>query len=281
MTDLPPCTRVESGVDLSVEAYVERIGLEPETIETPNLETLERLQRAHVTSVPFENLDIVGGLDGRWETRPVTLSIPRLYEKIVSSNRGGYCFELNGLFHWLLDELGFEVDRVAARVVTESNASPPANHHANVVHLDRRYVVDVGMGTPVMRRPTPLDGSTRTDEAGVEWRVTECDWPSETHQTAYCPSQADEWTTRYVFDDEPRDLRYFEATNDYLQQARESPFTGDPIVSIATDDGHRKLTGETLLETIRGDEREQPIADDEWQATLARAFGLRLDRDSP
>ncbi|SFB80984.1 N-hydroxyarylamine O-acetyltransferase [Halobiforma haloterrestris] len=281
--DLPPRTRVgsdppgEGDPRPAVEAYLDRIGLKPDAIETQDLESLERLQRAHVRSVPFENLDIVGDPRGRWPERPIDLSVSALYEKIVASNRGGYCFELNGLFHWLLSEVGFEVDRVAGRVVTDGEPSPPANHHANVVHLDpdRRYVVDVGMGTPAMRRPTPFDGTARTDGAGVAWRVADCDRPGEPYRTEYRPPGADEWATRYVFSDEPRDLDYFAATNDYLQRAPESPFTGDPIVSIATADGHLKLTGDTLLETVDGEERKRSVTEDEWYATLARGFDLR------
>ena len=265
--------RVAAGTD--VDAYLRRIGVDPETVVETDLTTLERLQRAHVATVPFENLDIVGdSLDG-WERSTVVLSTPALHEKLVGAERGGYCFELNGLFHRLLDELGFDVDRVAARVVTEERPSPPANHHANVVHLDRRYVVDVGMSTPVMRRPTPLDGESRADAVGVEWRVVE----SERQDAAYCTQfrtpRDGAWSKRYVFGDAPRELHYFEATNDYLQRAPESPFTGDPIASVATDEGHRKLVGDTLIETAGDETRERTVSDDEFDEILAREFGIR------
>lgn len=260
------------------EDYLERIGVAPETVEAADLATLERLQRAHVTSVPFETLAIVGDPYGDRSGPGVELSLPATYEKLVDRGRGGYCFELNGLFHWLLAEVGYEVDRVAARVTSDGDAGPPANHHTNVVQLDRRYVVDVGMGTPVMRRPVPLNGEVRTDEAGVEWRIVESDRPDETYRSEFREPGDDEWSRRYVFSDVPRDLGYFEATNDYLQSAPESPFTGDPVVSIATEDGHLKLSGETLTETVGAEEYERTVSADEWYATLERAFGLQYER---
>lgn len=227
---------------LDAGAYVERIGVDPGAVGTPDLETLERLQRAHVTAVPFENLAIVGDPYGDREGGGVVLSVPHLYEKIVRGEGGGYCFELNGLFHWLLDALGYEVDRVAARVTGEALRTP-ANHHTNLVQLDRRYVVEVGTGVPMLRRPLPLDGTPRSDGAGVEWRIVESDRPDETYCTEYRPPGEEEWAKRYVFSDVPRELSYFEATNDYLQSAPESPFTGEPIVAIATEEGHGRCRG--------------------------------------
>lgn len=259
-------------------AYLNRIGVEPKNARTPDLETLERIQRAHVTAVAFENLAIVGDPYGDREGEGVVLSMPHLYEKIVERRRGGYCFELNGLFHWLLDELGYDVDRVAARVTSDGEARPPANHHTNVVELDRRYVVDVGMGIPVMRRPTPLDGTPRSDEVGVEWRIAESDRPDETYRSEYRSPGDEEWSVRYVFSDAPRELRYFEATNDLLQSAPESPFTDGPTVSIATEEGHRKLSKDSLTEMTGGDERERTVTGSEWHATLEKEFGLSYDR---
>jgi len=202
--------------------------------------------------------------------------LPAIYEKVVERERGGYCFELNGLFHCLLAELGYDVDRVAARVTSDGQARPPANHHTNVVDLDRRYVVDVGMGTPMMRQPTPLDGTPGTDDVGVTWRVAASERPDATYCTQFRSGDDEGWSTRYVFSDVPQDLGYFEATNDYLQSAPESPFTGAPVVTIATDDGHRKLTADTLSGTTGEGTWEYGVDEQAWPATLRREFGVTL-----
>lgn len=266
-----------SGSETTVNAYLRRIGLDPSTVAQPDLETLRRLQHAHVTSVPFENLAIVGDPFGDRDGPGVELSTSAFQEKVLERERGGYCFELNGLFYWLLEALGYDVDRVAARVTSDDGTSPPANHHSIVVTLDKRYVVDVGMGVPVMRQPTPLDGRARTDDVGVEWRIAECDRPDEGYRTEFREPDAVSWEVRYVFSVEPRSLDYFRATNDFLQSAPESPFTGDPVVTLGTAAGHRKLSATTLTETEGANEHERDVAEAEWHATLEREFGLTVD----
>jgi N-hydroxyarylamine O-acetyltransferase len=102
-----------------VEGYLNKLGIPPGSIGDPNRSTLARLQRAHVTTVPFETLSITGDPHGEREGEGIVLSIPHLYEKIVERGRGGYCFELNGLFYALLVALGYDADRIAARVTSD------------------------------------------------------------------------------------------------------------------------------------------------------------------
>ncbi|NLB43456.1 MAG: arylamine N-acetyltransferase, partial [Clostridiales bacterium] len=82
--DSPQCT---------VEGYLERIGYQGPLDNS--YKTLAALQEAHLKAVPYENLDIIYGI-------PLSLEIPDLYHKIVIQRRGGYCFESNALFRWLL-----------------------------------------------------------------------------------------------------------------------------------------------------------------------------------
>lgn len=78
---------------MNVSDYLKRIGI-CHAIE-PTLSNLRRLHLSHMRSVPFENLDIHMG-------NVIELSLPKLYKKIVVDRRGGFCYELNGLFYWLL-----------------------------------------------------------------------------------------------------------------------------------------------------------------------------------
>jgi len=261
-------------------AYFDRLGVDAP--EEPTFSAVSRLQEAHVTTVPFENLAIVGDPfqdddEARWEATGVDLSPSALYEKVVERERGGFCFELNGLFTELLRELGLDTDRLAARMVGEDGTGrPPANHHSIAVEFDRRYLVDVGMGTPPMRRPLPLDGEEVTDHTGVTWRVVESERPDEEFLTQYrMPGEA--WEDRYLVSDVPRDLSYFEATCDYLTSAPESPFTGDPVVSIGTEAGYRKLNRDRLTcwDSENGEEQERPVEPEEWVDLLEERFGLR------
>jgi N-hydroxyarylamine O-acetyltransferase len=254
-------------------SYFDRLGLDYAYVADPDLDVLETLQHAHVTTVPFETLGITGDPHGHREGDGVSLDPDDCYEKVVERERGGFCYELNGLFGALLDTLGYDVERRAAMVLTDGDPSPPANHLIHVVDLDRRYLVDVGMGVPALRTPLPLDGEEREDDAGVTWRVTDSDRPDTDHALQYREPSTD-WDVRYVFADEPHDRSYFEATCDYLTSAPESPFTGDPVVSLATEDGYRKLGPETLTRSIGQETTERDVDPEEWNALLDLEFGL-------
>src|SRR4030095_2224883 len=93
--------------ELDLPAYLRRIGYAGEL--SPSRAVLDALHRAHVTSIPFENLDILLGV-------PIRLDLPSLQAKLVSGRRGGYCFEQNALFASALEQVGFKVTRLAARV---------------------------------------------------------------------------------------------------------------------------------------------------------------------
>lgn len=262
-----------------VERYLERIQVDPATVgqAEPTRELLKRLQSAHVRHVPFENLSIVGDPFADTVGPGVSLDQGDLFEKLVERERGGYCFELNGLFTSLLDALGFDVHRAAAMILPEDGEpSVPANHHVIIARLDGEYVVDVGQGAPRMRQPVPLDGTeTVCDESGVAWRVVTNDRP-QYRLTAELRIGVQDWNPRFVFDPTPRDLSYFAAANTYLSTAPESPFTNNVIVSLDTADGWKDLKRETIEYVEADDRTEQAISPGEWHDVLAEEFGLEI-----
>src|SRR3954447_10763487 len=112
---------------LDVHAYLERIRYHGPL--EPTAETLRRLQVAHLLTVPFENLSIHRG-------EPIELDDEALFEKMVVRRRGGFCYELNGLFAALLRSLGFEVVMLAAGVMgADGEFSPDFDHMALMVNL--------------------------------------------------------------------------------------------------------------------------------------------------
>jgi N-hydroxyarylamine O-acetyltransferase len=262
---------------VNADAYLARLGLERDAVTPPDSAALAHLQRTHVRTVPFENLAITGP-PGDDETGPgVSLALPQLFEKIVRRERGGFCYELNGLFGWLLADLGYDVDRIAGGVLDDDGVpSPPANHLTSVVTLDRRYVVDVGVATPTIRRPLPLDGEVVEDEAGVAWRVRPSDRPDADYRTEFRRPGRESFEPRYVFRDVPRDLDYVAATCEYLTTAPESPFTGEPFLTIATAEGHAKLKAGTLSHSVAGEVTEESVPEAAWPAVVEREFGIRL-----
>jgi len=126
---------------MKLDPYLRRIGMTAPG--RPSVDLLGEVLRAHVTSVPFENLDVQFG-------RRLSTSIEAAYEKIVERGRGGWCYEQNGLFGLILSEIGFETTRVAAAVMRADRGEiATANHLCLLVKpddVDQTFLVDVGFG---------------------------------------------------------------------------------------------------------------------------------------
>lgn len=268
------CTLLVGINTMDRDRYLDRIGIDPSAVGQPDLETLEKLQRAHVTTIPFETLSITGDPYGSHTGSDISLAPVDLYKKLVARRRGGFCYELNGLFGWLLDELGFEVRRLAARIKTNGSFGPPADHLTLLVSLKQEFVVDVGLGLPKLRHPLSLDGSTYEDTTGIAWRVSEIDRPDADFAVEYRQPDSDEWETRCIVRDIQREMSYFEATCGYFQYAPDSAFRGEPVVTLASDRGHLKLSPSKLTRSIGAEIEEKPVSEDEWYRLLDEMFGI-------
>ncbi len=128
--------------------YLQRIGFADKP--RADLATLRTLHRLHVLSIPYENLDV---MLGRGASRDPEV----IYDKLVSGGRGGWCYEMNGLFAWALEAIGFRITRLAAGVDREQRGDGHiGNHLALCVHLDEGdYLADVGFGDGALL-PVPL-----------------------------------------------------------------------------------------------------------------------------
>ena len=138
----------ERGVGLDSDAYLRRIGYLGG--REPTAANLAALVRAHRLAVPYETLDL-------WRRRHTTLRLEDVYDKVVTRRRGGYCFELNGLFAWLLRELGYSVREYFGRwLLGENQSSVPMRRHRVVCVAIGGYpnrIADVGIGLPFMMSP--------------------------------------------------------------------------------------------------------------------------------
>ena len=143
-------------------SYLKRIGYRGPL--TPHIDVLRRMHHRHLLTVPFENLDIHVG-------RPIILDERFFYEKIVENRRGGYCYELNGCFAWLLKRLGFKVSMLSARVARkEGGFSPDFDHLTLLVRLGERWLVDVGFGD-LFTEPKRLDSAVAQQDKGEVYRI--------------------------------------------------------------------------------------------------------------
>ena len=231
----------------------------------PNLATLRNLQMAFLLKVPFENLDIHFG-------RPIILSSKGIYNKIVSNNRGGFCYECNILFFDLLKALGFRVDYLSARMVTDSRVGPEFDHMVLLVHLDHDYLVDVGNGQSC-REPLRLDGSNRATSEGYVYRAG-----IHSQDYALLYRQPDtEWTPRFLFTLRPRQRAEFSDMCHYHQTSPHSIFTRQRLVTMATPEGRISLTDMQLVITNRVEKHESVVySKDQYKTILRQKFGIEI-----
>jgi N-hydroxyarylamine O-acetyltransferase len=249
--------------DKSVEAYLERIGADrPAVLDGPALGVLHR---AHLRTVPFENLSLHLG-------ERVSLAPDDLVEKIVTRRRGGFCYELNGGFALLLRALGAEVELAAAAVFDGDALGPPFDHLALVVRLPdgSRWLVDVGFGDHSVYPLDLADGREQADPSG-RFQVV---------QTAGGDLDVlRDGKPQYRLEPRPRRLSDFGPTCWYQQTSPSSHFTRSTICSRLTDTGRISLSGRTLIRTEDGTRTEEQLPSD--QAVLAGYrdhFGVVLDR---
>jgi N-hydroxyarylamine O-acetyltransferase len=254
---------------MNVADYLQRIDY-CGTLE-PTAATLRALHAAHLQHVPFENLDIA-------RRRVFDLNPAALYDKIVTRRRGGFCYELNGLFALLLEQLGFTVTRLAARVVDKDGGLGPDFDHLTlqVECLDQdksQWLADVGFGDSFLEplrfeeQGVQLDGlrAYRIEREGVNRWVWE---------RAYDGM----WARQYRFDLQPRQLSDFSVMCLWQQPSPESTFTQRRICTRATLAGRITLSELRLITTVNG-QREERLLDgeEEYRAVLNERFGIDLE----
>lgn len=229
-----------------------------------NLRTLKSLQRRHLMSVPFENLDI------HWK-RPIVPDVSKFREKIVGARRGGFCYELNGLFNELLRSIGFETRMVSARVFNGTGHGPEFDHAAIIVRVgDEEYLADVGFGAFTTEPLRFVVGEKQQDQAGI-FVIRKFD--DEYFEVA--KQDESTWRSEYIFKDVARELSEFAEMCDFQQYSPESHFRKGKLCSIMTETGRKTLTDKSFIITTRGEKKETPVnSDAEFYELLEREFGI-------
>ncbi|WP_284640623.1 arylamine N-acetyltransferase family protein [Paenibacillus silviterrae] len=259
--------RSTTSVSPEIQAYLERIGYHGPLECTANV--LAELQERHLHTVPYENLDIL-------RKKPLSLEVKDLYEKIVVQRRGGYCFELNALFGWLLKELGFPVTNLFARFWRdEPNPPPKRRHHVLKVEAEGAfYLCDVGVGGIVPRQPLLMSEGMmqqQGDEAYRLQRDSEYGW-------MLCEFKHGEWSGIYSFTEEPQLPKDYLMASFWCEHAPDSIFTKAPMVAIRTSDGRNTMAGEEFrIFTSAGVRAFTPQSEEEYQEALLTYFGIRLE----
>lgn len=252
---------------MKVQEYLNRIQYRGST--EPNLQTLTALQAAHLQTVPFENLSV-------HYKEPIILTEEWLYNKIVERNRGGFCYELNGQFAWLLHELGFRVTKLSAGVANDKGEfGPEFDHMTLMVHLDEDYLVDVGFGDS-FRAPLRFNSREAQSQSGMSYQISaegEAFVLSEQNSRDENPSMQ----AQYRFTLVPHQLTDYGGMCGYHQTSPKSSFTQKRVCTIATSNGRYTLSDLRLIITENGTRREQILnSEEEFKDILKEYFKIEL-----
>jgi N-hydroxyarylamine O-acetyltransferase len=253
----------------TVAAYLNRVGVTAPA--SGDAAGLRALHRAHQMTVPFENLSI-------HLAEPISLDERDLIDKIVRRRRGGFCYELNGVFALLLEALGAQVSRVAARVYGEAGLSPPFDHLALIVRPadgSGPWLADVGFGSH-SDYPLRLEARDDQDDPAGRFRLADAG--------AGDIDVLKDGKPQYRLETRERSLADCVPTCWWQQTSPQSHFTQSTICSRLTPGGRVSISGRTLIVTQDGTRTEQQLdSDDALLAAYRDRFGVELSRvpDNP
>ena len=255
---------------MDTAAYLERIRYQGAT--APTIETLRALHVSHLQAVPFENLDIHLG-------RPIVLDERALFTKIVHRRRGGFCYELNGLFAALLRELGFDVTMLAAQFPREDGRPAPEMDHLVLLvgggGLDEPRLVDVGAGRDSFI--VPLRATATGEQPQPQGRATFRLTPEGDGYQLERREPAGAWESGYRFTRQPRTFTDFEEGCHFHQTSPDSEFPRARICTLLTPSGRVTLSEQRLITTADGVREERELADEqEYLETLRALFDIDL-----
>ena len=245
---------------MKLQQYLNRIGYSG-SLE-PSLETLIGLHRAHLQTIPYENLEIHFG-------RKLELKIERIFERLVLERRGGWCYEMNGLFAWVLREIGFDVRLVSTQVTrADGSLMAPGDHVALIVKLEKNWLVDVGWGNGFLD-PLPLEVRTYT-QGFLEYRL-------ESHGDAWQFFNQQYGADGFSFTLEPRTLEEFQERCTWQQSSPESGFVRVTVCQRFTPDGINTLRDATLIRIRSTGKLEHTISSfEEYEQVLRQDFKLEI-----
>ena len=248
--------------------YLERIGLSYPA--APTLETLHTLIWSHQCRVPFEDIDT------SLLACPVSLSTQDLYRKIVEERRGGFCFELNGLFLLLLKSLGFDAYACMCRVAAGFTTLRALTHRASIVRLDgRAYLCDVGLGGPMAPFAVELSSEPQTRK-GETYRITDTGdgWKLLLRREAEGTD-----SPVIIFATVPFLSEDFTPLMDALLARPDNLFSNHLVINLRTPDGYKNFRDDTLIWRAGGERKEIRYAPEDIPDMIQNVFGLNYSKE--
>ncbi|MES2182843.1 MAG: arylamine N-acetyltransferase [Pseudomonadota bacterium] len=245
-----------------LQEYFNRIGFSGDA--TVDIATITKIMRCQLFSVPFENLDVQAG-------KGVSLIPEVIVEKIIGRNRGGYCYEVNGMFAMAMQALGVDYQLIAARPMLYP-VRRPKTHMAVVIRLaNESWLCDLGFGSCGLRAPMLLslvDTEIKQDsETFLLTKISEREYLLKALVEG-------EWANQYAFDLCPQEWIDFEPAN-YLNSTHpDALFVQKLLVVLHNPKGKDILFGDMLKTVENGIVKKQTISENNCEAILSSKFGL-------
>ncbi|MCO6186449.1 arylamine N-acetyltransferase [Rhizobium sp. L1K21] len=247
------------------DQYLERIRLDPSKA-APDLNGLCALQLAQASHIVFENMTPLTG-------HVPDLATDALWDKLIVQGRGGYCFELNGLFGMALSTFGFDAKPLMARVYGGQPRGGPRSHLSFIVRIDGEdYLADCGFGGGAPVLPMRLSLNEPQTVRGEVFRLRA---DAETGDTVLERNMEDGWRTLYGFEPlrvQPSDI---EAANFVSAKWDKAPFSSNLMMTVVTPEGRHNLFNRGL-KIIRNGETESRTLEtfDAFRSAMTDLFNL-------
>lgn len=247
--------------NFSLQDYLKRIGFAGEA--KADIQTLTHMMARQLYSVPFENLDVQAG-------KIVSLVPEHIVDKIIHRKRGGYCYEVNGLFAMALQALGINYRFVAARPMFYA-VRRPKTHMAILAELNgEKWLCDLGFGSYGLREPFKITES-ESKQGSDSFRLSR---PSERDYLLQALVEG-EWANQYMFDEYAHEWIDFAPAN-YLNSTHpDAIFVQKPLIVLHSPEGRKILFGDVLKVINKGCIEKRTLREGEYESVLMEHFGLQ------
>ncbi|MGN5652065.1 arylamine N-acetyltransferase family protein [Bacillus sp. Brlt_9] len=233
-------------------------------------EELNTILFAFAHTIPFENLEVIA-------RNANTITTENLQNKILTTSRGGLCYELNTLFYYFLQDCGYDVQLALGTVYkNDINAWALEDGHITIIlnHDNVRYLIDVGIASLVPLIPVPFTGDSVSSKNGT-YRVKKRD----TSKGNYVLERKDtdgEWKVCHAFYNRIIDEAVVNDVQRRVIEDEKSIFNKGPIAVKLTESGHVSLTNTSLTEIIYGEKVKREITENLYRELLFTLFAIEL-----